>query len=119
MTTHRSLKVASNIQYVLTENMREVFAFDKEVLDAMLTITKVELSRDLRIANCYVVRGYHSDMKEELIISKLSKVKHIFRKIINNALILKYSPEIRFFYDFTVGNIDKVDRILQKISSDN
>jgi ribosome-binding factor A len=116
MTTYRLLKVAGDVQYVLTHNMREVFAFDTEILDAMITVTKVNLSADLKIANCYVVRGYHSKVPPELVITKLSNVKHIFRKLINKELSLKYSPEIKFFYDFAIDNVDKVSRLLNKIT---
>jgi ribosome-binding factor A len=119
MSTYRTLKVASNIQYAITQHMREVFAFDRIMLDAMVTVTKVSLSKDLKIANCYIVRGYRSNISQELVVSKLNSVKHLFRNIINKALILKYSPEIRFFYDVTIDNVDKVDRILQKITTED
>jgi ribosome-binding factor A len=118
MTTYRTLKVASNIQYVLIQNIREIFAFDKEILDAMLTITKVDLSMDLKIANCYVVRGCHSQLSQEIVLKKLGNVRHLFRKAVNNALVLKYSPEIRFFYDYRIDNVDKVNQILKTISKE-
>ena len=117
MTSYRTLKVSSNIQYVLTQNMREVFAFDKDMLEAFITITKVELSMDLKIANCYVVQGYHSKLDPKIVLAKLNNSKYSFRKLINSNLVLKYSPEIRFFYDFTIENVDRVSEILNKIAS--
>jgi ribosome-binding factor A len=117
MTTYRTLKVASNIQYVITQHMREIFAFDQEMLDAIITTTRVQISADLKIANCYVVRGYHSKISQDIVLNKLNKVRHLFRKAINHALVLKYSPEIRFFYDISIDNVDRVNQILQNISS--
>jgi ribosome-binding factor A len=116
MPTIRSLKVASSIQYVLTQNIKEVFAFDKALLDTMITITKVNLSSDLKIANCYIVASLMSQVSIDLILAKFNKVKHVFRQRVNKALMLKHSPEIRFFYDYTINNVDKINQILDSIN---
>jgi ribosome-binding factor A len=87
---------------------------DMRLIPIPLTITKVNITPDLKVANCYFL-PFNTKLSEEEILKALEESRHIIRQYVTKEINLKYSPEIRFFYDQAFENADKIDLLLNKL----
>jgi len=79
-----------------------------------VTLTRVEVSDDLRIAKVYVVaRGEEAEKKKTL--QALERAVPHFRRELGSNLDLKYVPELRVFPDSSFDHADEVQRLLDRI----
>ena len=113
--SNRKARISSDIHHIINLNLKEILSFHPDLLSAMLSITKVSMSNDLKIANCYVVQSSQSSLAMESIIGALRKMSYMFRQLINQKLRLKYSPEIKFFYDYELEKSETINQILTSI----
>ena len=89
----------------------------KELKDPRLefvTITKVEVSRDLRHAKVYFsVLGNAQKLKEAQ--EGLESARGFVRKLIGARVRMRYTPEMEFFYDRTIEYSARIEAALQEI----
>lgn len=108
-TVPRSLRVAEEVQRILGE----VFLTKVQVLSAgMLTVTHVEITKDLRIARVYLSFLNPSASKEEVLGELLRHRKEI-RYHLGTELRAKYVPELRFYLDESVERSTRIQAILE------
>ena len=74
----------------------------------LVTITHVDVSPDLRNARFYIVPTTISDT--EKIINALNVSKKLSEKIVDRVN-LKYAPEISFYFDETINEIERLDEL--------
>ena len=79
-----------------------------------LTITKVNISADLKVANCYFL-PFNTNLSRDEILEALEESKYIIRQYVTKEINLKYSPEIRLHYDQSFENAAKIDLLLNKL----
>ena len=76
-----------------------------------ITISFVKMSKDLRIANVYLMPlggEYKNKITEEL-----NKKKYIFQKFLSKAkLNSKFTPKINFFLDDSFDEAEKIENLL-------
>lgn len=84
---------------------------DLRLHDCPLTITKVNISGDLSIANCYFV-PFNSNLSYNEILDALEKSKYAIRKFVTANIQLRNSPELRFFYDEAFFEIVKLQSMI-------
>jgi len=76
-----------------------------------LTVTRVELTHDLRYARVFVgVLGSEDERKKSL--AALARASGFVRREIGRRLRLRFAPEIDFRYDRGLDAADQVARIL-------
>jgi len=111
---YRHLRVASTIQSALNE----IFLMSKIQGSqiAECSITKLNVTKDLKLITCYFVpcAGSHTAPKD--LLSSLDDAKFTIRKMLSSKVKLKYIPEIRFIYDNTFEEFMKVNRLIDEIS---
>ena len=107
----RSDRLADRIQNILANIFIKDYYVEKCDL---LTITNVNMTSDLRLAKVYLSFIGARDTSESIIKSININVKHI-RYLLGKQLEVKYVPEIRFYYDDTIKNANKINSILKKI----
>ncbi len=97
----------------------EVAAFlSKDAKDpritAFVTVTAVEMTRDLRHANVFVsIMG--SDADREGTFEGLKSVAHHLRSHVGRALRLQFAPEIVFKVDQSVARAARIETLLASI----
>jgi ribosome-binding factor A len=79
-----------------------------------LTITKVNISPDLKIANCYFL-PFNTTLPSDIILEALEESKYAIRQHVTKEINLKYSPEIRFYYDEAFENAAKIEQLLKDL----
>ena len=87
---------------------------DIRLIPMPLTITKVSISTDLKVASCYFL-PFNTNLSRNEILEALEESKYIIRQYVTKEINLRYSPEIRFFYDQAFENAAKINLLLNKL----
>ena len=99
--------IRKSIRKVLVKNelpLDEPFKFP-------ISVTKVEMNSDLKIAYIYVTS--HDEINNKDMIQRLNLCKHYLSREITNYISLKYSPKLLFRYDESLLNLLKIEELLQ------
>ena len=84
-----------------------------------VTFTKIDVSRDLRVANVYYSVLNQKFSKDQLNI-KLNKLRKPFKKYLGPELAMKHTPDLRFYFDDTYEYTEYVSNLINKLNkSDN
>ena len=114
LQSQRQLKVSQLISSSIIECLRKGKRMDIRLISVPLTITKTNISSDLRIANCYFIL-FNTKLSIDSILEALECSNYIIRQQIIKKINLKYAPEIRFHYDQAFENFNKVSLLLEKL----
>ncbi len=111
----RTEKVAEEIKHKLNT------AMSKDLSEigglGLVTISKVVMSPDLKIAKIYLSFLGNKEPIEKCLERINSRKRHI-RFMLAKHIILKYIPDIIFFYDDTIEYADKIQKLLNEINKD-
>ncbi len=81
------------------------------VLDKhVVTVSRVKMSPDLKLATVYVMPLGGQDEPE--VLAALDRHKRFLRGEIAHEVNLKFAPEIRFRIDDTFDNVSRIDALL-------
>ncbi|CAB5127090.1 Ribosome-binding factor A [Olavius algarvensis associated proteobacterium Delta 3] len=109
----RAKRVSSQLQRVLTDILA------KKIKDPRLelaTVTGVNMSRDLRYARIYyVVNG--DEKAREQVSQGFETARGYLKRFLARQLNLRYMPEIRFFYDTSLDNGSRIEKLLSSIEA--
>ncbi len=111
--SQRQLKVSQIIHESLIECFRKGGQLEFCLDNCPLTITKVNISPDLRSANCFFV-PFNTTLTADQIVSALALSQYSIRDFVTKKINLKYSPELRFFYDSSYENFNIIESLLKK-----
>ncbi len=105
----RIQRIGDLIQTALAEILR---VHAKELQCGMTTITSVKVSADLSFAKIYV--SVLEDEKATEIVAALNKDKTIkfLRYELANAVELRITPELKFFYDDSVVRGSRISSLI-------
>ena len=104
----RTDKVAEEIKHRMNS------AMSRDIMDlngGLITISKVIMSPDLKLAKIYVSFLGNKEPIDTLIERINERKKHI-RFLLGKQLSLKYVPDIIFYYDDTMDYADKINNCL-------
>lgn len=110
--SHRQQKVATLIIEAIVELLRKGKQVDIRLINCPVTITKVIVSSDLKLADCYFV-PFNTSFSEQELIDSFATSKYAIRNFVTSKINLKYSPEIRFHHDQSFYNAQKVEQLLK------
>ena len=80
----------------------------------IVSITAVEMTRDLRKAKVYVT-AFDDGQDEEAVVSILNEHVSVMRKTLASRLELKRVPELDFYYDSSVQRGARLSKIIDGI----
>ena len=98
MPSNRIIRINEEIQKSLAESLRSVK--DPRVTDALISITRVETTPDLRYTKVYVSVLQEDNPKEAL--AGLKSAAGFLRRQLGSNLGLRYSPEIVWSLDDSI-----------------
>ena len=108
--SQRMLRVAELIRHSMAELLTRG-AINDPVLDGrVVTVPRVKMSPDLKLASVYVMPLGGKDSSE--VIAALDRHKKYLRTEIAHRINLKFAPEIRFKIDDSFDNVAKIDALL-------
>lgn len=114
-SSHRREMLESEIKKVLTEALSSYTGHDPSV--GMVSIVRVELSKDKRYAVIYI-SAMGEEKKKKTLVERLNEDKGIFRTAIAKNIRLFKAPEIRFKEDIGIEATLRVAQLLQQIENE-
>lgn len=113
MTTHsRPERVGQEIQAAIGDLLARGMLRDPRI--GYITVTGVKVSPDLRVARVfYSMIGTEQERADTQ--KGLEAAKGFVRREVTSAVNLRVSPEIFFSFDESVGEGDKIDRLLREV----
>ena len=108
--SRRQKRVSHLIKEELSRLVIESF---QDSASCLITITRVSMSRDLKIAHVYLSVLGQSPKQE--ILDLLNERKGYLRKAVATKIKLKYNPKLIFFLDDSFEYDDRIQEIMNTL----
>jgi len=85
-----------------------------------VTVTRVEMPDDLRMARVYVrlLEGGDDAARQDEALVGLGRAAGMLRKEATQALGLRYAPDLKFYYDAGQDKAMRIEELLAEVSAD-
>lgn len=110
----RTEKVASVIKRTLAQPISD---YAKEVFAGLVTITDVRLTNDLQIAKVYL-SVYAGKVTPAQFVNMLEKKVGELRSYVGSKVRLRFTPELRFYIDDSLDQIEHIQKLLDSVKKD-
>lgn len=108
--SQRMLRVAELIRHKLAEMLTRGDIHDDVLASYVVTVPEVRMSPDLKLATVYVMPLGGEGRKE--VLAALDRNKRYIRAEVAHTLNLKFAPDIRFRFDDTFDEVNRIDALL-------
>lgn len=120
-----AVKEGTPVSVPRSERIREEFKREtSDILRKMkdprigfVSVTDVELSRDLRHAKIFV-SIYGDEEEKQTTLAALTHAQGFVRTELGQRIRLRYTPEITFRLDDSIERGDRINRLLREITDD-
>ena len=111
LSSQRQLRFSELIRSLISECLLVEDFYNLSFETTSITISFVKMSKDLRIANVYLMPlGGENKNK---IIEEINNQKYIFQKFLSKAkLNSKFTPKINFYLDDSFDEAEKIEKLL-------
>ena len=111
LSSQRQLRFSELIRSLISECLLVEDFYNFSFETSSITISYVKMSKDLRIANVYLMPlGGENKNK---IIEEINTQKYIFQKFLSKArLNSKFTPKINFYLDDSFDEAEKIEKLL-------
>lgn len=110
----RTEKVASLLKQIIAKPISELAMQTKA---GLATVTSVVVTPDLQLAK-FNISCFAGKTKPEDFVKYLESNKYIIKDVIAKEAGLRFVPEIKFYLDNTLDQMDKIQDILDKNKSE-
>ncbi|GLI91563.1 ribosome-binding factor A [Methylocystis echinoides] len=104
------LRVAELIRHAMAQMLSRGDINDPVLEKHVVTVSRVKMSPDLKLATVYVMPLGGKDEPE--VIAALDRHRKFLRGEIAHEVNLKFAPEIRFRIDDSFDTVSRIDAIL-------
>ena len=106
------------VERLLKEEISLIFLHKmKDVVSGFITITRVKVSADLKLAKVYI--SVLEKEKRELILDKVTNKLGFIRSELAGRIRMKFTPELKFFIDNSLDYVEKIEGLIDKIHGVN
>lgn len=113
MSTRRPLRVAELIQ----QELATMLTFDlRDPRLALISVTRVQVSSDLRHANVYI-SSLNSDASQAEIMTALRHAGGFLRRELGLRTTLRYVPELAFHFDDGLIQSQHMSTLLDELAA--
>ena len=111
LSSQRQLRFSELIRSLISECLLIEDFYNLSFETTSITISFVKMSKDLRIANVYLMPlGGENKNK---IIEEINSQRFIFQKFLSKAkLNSKFTPKINFYLDDSFDEAEKIEKLL-------
>ena len=111
MSSQRQMRYAELIRSLISDCLLREDFYDQEIKFNSITVSFVRMSKDLKIANVYLMPL--GGNQQEGFLEKVNSKKYFFQKFLAKAkLKSKFTPKIIFFIDDTFDEAEKIKKLL-------
>ena len=111
----RSDRVADQVRLAISDILLKNISISN---NGLITITKVNMSRDLRYARIFFSH-IGTELTTEELEKKLNLNKNQIRYYMGNILETQYVPQINFKFDERYAKSNKIEQLLNKVNKQN
>jgi ribosome-binding factor A len=108
--SQRMLRVAELIRHASAQVFARGEITDPVLEKYVVTVSRVKMSPDLKLATIYVMPLGGADEPE--VLAALDRHKKFLRGELAQKINLKFAPEVRFRIDDTFDNVSRIDALL-------
>src|SRR5918994_2515381 len=109
--SQRMLRVGEQVRHALSETLQRGEILDPLIENAVVSVSEVRMSPDLKIATAFVSPLGVGDA--DAVVEALNKHTKFVRGRVSGALRqMKYMPEFRFRLDTSYDNFQKINELL-------
>lgn len=102
------------VDELIAQQLGQIIVAEVEFpLGAIVTITKVKTSPDLKNAKVYLSVLPEADQKQ--VMSLLINNAYEFQRILNDRLTLRNTPRLKFFIDDTGQKAVEIEKLLDNL----
>lgn len=114
----RAVRVAERIRAELEDVLIRGIVRDPATSGAV--ISSVKVSDDLRQATVYVrvLTGDADAARQKSLVKAMERAKGVMRRELSSRMQLRYTPELRFFWDSGADYALRMDQLLDEISKE-
>lgn len=113
MNNKRLGRISEEVKRVISEIIANNIKDPR--VNSMTTVTKVEVTRDLRFAKIYISVLGDEKAKQETILG-LDNAKGFIRREISNKIDLRYAPEPMFYLDESIEQGIYMSRLIDEVN---
>ena len=107
----RQIRFSEVIREIISDTINKNNFYNDEIEFGSITVSFVNISRDLRIASVYIMPLGGNN--KEKILDLINKNIHFFQKaILKEKLHAKYIPKLRFYLDDSFEEAQKIKKLL-------
>ena len=111
LSSQRQLRFSELIRSLISECLLVEDFYNFSFETTSITISYVKMSKDLRIANVYLMPLAGENKNK--IIEEINSQKYIFQKFLSKArLNSKFTPKINFYLDDSFDEAEKIEKLL-------
>ena len=111
MSSQRQMRFSELIRSLISQCLLVEDFYNLSFETKSITISYVKMSKDLRLANVYLMPL--GGLKKNTVIKDLNEKKYIFQKFLSKArLNSKFTPKINFFLDDSFDEAEKIEKML-------
>ncbi|WP_306117361.1 MULTISPECIES: 30S ribosome-binding factor RbfA [unclassified Roseitalea] len=110
--SQRQLRVGEHVRHALTGLLQRGEIADPELDGAVITVSEVRMSPDLKVATAYVTALGREDPQP--VVKALARNARFIRGRLSRELgQMKFMPEFRFRLDTSFDNFERIDALLK------
>lgn len=113
--SQRSERISEEFQKALSECIRTLK--DPRVHEAMVSVTRCEVTGDLRYAKAYI-SVYGSDQQKKDVMRGLKSASGFLRRNVAAKIQLRYAPEILFTLDESITHGAYINEVLHELEEE-
>ena len=87
-------------------------------LGAMVTVSKVETSEDLRHAKASITILPSDELTEKMVLAKIAESLYEIQGSINRKLAMKVVPRVAFVVDYSQAYVSRISKLLKQSHED-
>jgi len=111
LSSQRQLRFSELIRSLISECLLVEDFYNLSFQTTSITISYVKMSKDLRIANVYLMPLAGENKNK--IIEEINSQRFIFQKFLSKAkLNSKFTPKINFYLDDSFDEAEKIEKLL-------
>ncbi|KJV55730.1 ribosome-binding factor A family protein [Orientia chuto str. Dubai] len=113
--SYKQLRIANMIKLALIDVLHSN-KLHSDLFECKITITKVVIAGQ-GLYHCYILPFSSLKLSQEKLMHAINASLHIIRRMVTQKINLKYSPELKIFYDHGFDNAADVKKILKSLQN--
>ncbi len=110
--SQRQLRVGEEIRHILSDVLRRAHFRDPDLADAVVTVTEVRVSPDLKNATAFVMPLAGQD--DDKVLKALDRAQAYIRTLVASEINLRFAPTLSFKRDVSFDAASSIERVLQR-----